>query len=65
LIVGAGGVEGWVVTVSVCVLDVPPFGAGVTTVTLSAVGNPTSAARRSAVSWELDTKVVGRALPFT
>src|SRR5204863_9190581 len=57
--VGAG-----LFTVNVCAADVPPPGAGVTTVTGTVAAVATSAAAIAAVSWVALTKVVVRAAPF-
>jgi hypothetical protein len=48
----------------VSALEVPPPGAGVETVTEAVPPAAMSAAVICACSWVLDTKVVGRALPF-
>ena len=59
LIVGNG-----LVMVKVAVLDVPPLGAGLKTVTFAVPAVATSLAGIAAVSWVLETKVVVRSLPF-
>ena len=51
-------------TVKVSALEVPPAGVGVETVTGTVPLVAMSAAVICACSWVLDTKVVGRALPF-
>ena len=51
-------------TVKVSALEVPPPGVGVETVTGTVPLVAMSAAVICACSWALDTKVVGRALPF-
>ena len=51
-------------TVKVSALEVPPAGVGVETVTETVPLAAMSAAVICACSWVLDTKVVGRALPF-
>src|SRR5947208_2500641 len=53
------------VTVSVTALDVPPPGAGVTTVIACVPPLPTSAAESATLSCVPDAYVVGRALPST
>ena len=52
------------VMVKVAMLDVPPPGAGLKTVTFAVPAVATSLAGMAAVSWVLETKVVGRSLPF-
>src|SRR6267143_2550975 len=52
------------VTVKACAAEVPPPGAGVTTVTCGVPAAATSAAAMVAVSWVALTKVVVRAAPF-
>jgi hypothetical protein len=59
LVVGAGSA-----TVKICPFDVPPPGAGVETVMLGVPTAATSPARRMAVSWVAETKVVSRGLPL-
>jgi hypothetical protein len=59
LIVGAG-----LVMVKVAVLDVPPPGAGLKTVTFAVPAVATSLAGMAASNRVLETKVVGRSLPF-
>jgi hypothetical protein len=59
LIVGAG-----LVMVNVTAPDSPPPGAGLKTVTFAVPAVATSPAGIVAVSWVLETKVVGRGLPF-
>jgi hypothetical protein len=51
-------------TVKVSPLEVPPPGVGVETVTVAVPLAAMSALVICACSWVLDTKVVGRALPF-
>jgi len=50
--------------VKIAVLDVPPPGAGLKTVTFAVPAVATSLAGIAAVSWVLETKVVVRSLPF-
>ena len=50
--------------VKVCMLDVPPPGAGLTTATFAVPALVTSLAAIEAVSWVLLTKVVVRFNPF-
>src|SRR5206468_2779116 len=57
--VGAGAL-----TVNVRATDVPPPGAGVTTVTEAVPGAARSAAEMAAANWVLLTNVVVRAAPF-
>src|SRR6266850_1178224 len=57
--VGAG-----LFTVNVCAAEVPPPGAGVSTVTLAVAAVAMSAAVIAAVSWVALTKVVVRVVPF-
>src|SRR5436189_228988 len=51
-------------TVNVCAAEVPPPGAGVTTVTCGVPAAATSAAAMAAVSWVALTNVVVRVAPF-
>src|SRR5688572_22079223 len=48
----------------VCAFDVPPPGAGLSTVTWAVPTAAMSVAGMAAVSWVADTRVVGRAAPF-
>jgi hypothetical protein len=59
-IVGAGGL----LIVKVRALEVPPPGAGLTTVTWAVPAVAMSPAAMAAVSWVAETKVVARGLPF-
>ncbi len=62
VIVGTGLFAGLIV--KVCGLDVPPPGAGFTTVTLAVPAVAMSAAAMAAVSWVVLTNVVVRLDPF-
>ena len=53
-----------VAMLNVAAIDVPPAGAGFTTVTLAVPASARSAAGIAAVSWLEETKVVARAVPF-
>ena len=59
LIAGTG-----VAIVNVSALEVPPPGAGLTTVTLAVPTLVMSTAEIEAVSWEVETKLVVRDAPF-